>query len=365
MITAGTSQSAAAGSILFLPVSGPSGAGEYYRCLAIAQTLVQRRPDLQIHFALSKEARVERLAGFHYHSLNASPTRDTDGVVTLFDKVRPKVAVFDSTFRTKQLRKAKGSGARVICLVSRRTKRRKLMTWWKLAYIDQVFVCGEGGMLCKQPGRLERLMARRWRGELDVVGPILAPGAGHRAWEDRPLKTDRHILVAPGGGGGTLHERPAALAFQDIARILAEEKSIPVRFIAGPLSDIPLSEISGVHQQRSLPPPEMINAMRCASVCILGGGSILLQGVAAGRPCVGMPAGGKDQPERIRDLARRGFIVSPRAFDAGHAAELATELLTDDSRRTALEKRIAESGITDGNGTVSQAVLTAIEAQPR
>lgn len=364
MITAETSPTATAGPILFLPVSGPSGAGEYYRCLAVAQTLAQRMPELQIHFALSREARVERVSGFHYHSLSASPTRDTDGAVTLLDRIRPTVAVFDSTFRTRQLREARRLGARIICLVSRHTKRRRLMTWWKLAYVDEIFVCGELDVTRQQPGPLERLMAGRWSGTLQVVGPILAPGVGHHVSEDRPANAEEYILVAPGGGGGTLRERPAALEFQDIARMLAEEQSIPVRFIAGPLSDIPLREIDGVHQQRSLPPSEMMAAMRDARVCVLGGGSILLQGVAAGRPCVGMPAGGKDQPQRIRDLARLGLVESPQEFDAASVAEVANQLWGDRSRRTALAERITESGVTDANDRVSQAIIAAIEARP-
>ena len=45
----------ATGGFVFVPVSGPGGAGEYYRSLAIARALVARWPDVRVCFVLSRE----------------------------------------------------------------------------------------------------------------------------------------------------------------------------------------------------------------------------------------------------------------------------------------------------------------------
>ena len=42
--------------LLFVPVSGPKGMGEYGRALAMAGAAAARWPDAAIHFAMSREA---------------------------------------------------------------------------------------------------------------------------------------------------------------------------------------------------------------------------------------------------------------------------------------------------------------------
>ena len=42
--------------LLFIPVSGPRGMGEYARAIAIATAVAQRWPNVEIRFALSRRA---------------------------------------------------------------------------------------------------------------------------------------------------------------------------------------------------------------------------------------------------------------------------------------------------------------------
>ena len=65
---------------LFIPVSGPGGAGEYYRSLAIAAGLKRRWPDCSIRFVLNREAPYATSAPYPVTLLDDSPTRATAAV---------------------------------------------------------------------------------------------------------------------------------------------------------------------------------------------------------------------------------------------------------------------------------------------
>ena len=78
----------AAPRILFLPVSGPHGMGEYARAVQIAQAVAARWPDAKIHFALSREAPYEIEPAFAYTLLPSSPTFHTPEVIALIEQMR-------------------------------------------------------------------------------------------------------------------------------------------------------------------------------------------------------------------------------------------------------------------------------------
>ena len=78
--------------------------------------------------------------------------------------------------------------------------------------------------------------------------------------------------------------------------------------VMGPLYRGGLSSLDGVALIHSLEPAEMIDLMNGAGLAVCGGGALLRQAVALGKPCVGVPAGGSDQAERIGSLQREGLI---------------------------------------------------------
>lgn len=338
--------------VVFIPVSGASGAGEYYRCLAAA-TALHQHGQYEIHFLISQEAAVERDPRFHYHVLERSPTLETRPVVEILQRLRPAVTVFDSTFRTAQLRAAKRLGSSVVCLASRRAKRRKLLLPHKLRYVDAVYIVGETDPAHQKLSGLERIVSLGWEGHIHFGGAVLPHPDASCGGLPEALAGKGYIVVAPGGGGGTVAGTPAMTLFSDVARTLVERFGIPVYFIPGPLSEGAITDLPGLHTARSLPPSELARAMEQATACILGGGSILLQGLALGQPCIGVPAGGKDQPARIGSLAGYGLTLEPEELTPESIAATAGTLWQDGSLREALVARVRESGFRDASTQIA------------
>jgi hypothetical protein len=100
--------------VLFVPVSGPHGAGELMRCLILARELRRAEPRIESHFLVSRTAVFRDAVDFVMHDCNDSPTRSTPQVLEALAAVRPAVVVFDNAGRTEQLRAARAAGARLV-----------------------------------------------------------------------------------------------------------------------------------------------------------------------------------------------------------------------------------------------------------
>jgi len=120
--------------ILFVPVSGTYGMGEYARSLAIARAASRHWPGASIHFALSRQAPYAAEAPFPKTLLDSSPTFHSAAIIELLENWRPDVVIFDNAGRTVQLRAARRLGARIVYISSRRRQRLKAfrLSWMRL-----------------------------------------------------------------------------------------------------------------------------------------------------------------------------------------------------------------------------------------
>jgi hypothetical protein len=120
--------------ILFVPVSGAFGTGEYARSAAIANAAQRRWPRAEIHFVLSRQAPYAATAPFAATLLDSSPTFHSGAVARLIEEFKPTIVIFDNAGRTAQLRAAHGSGARIVYISSRSRQRRKAFRrrWMRL-----------------------------------------------------------------------------------------------------------------------------------------------------------------------------------------------------------------------------------------
>ena len=189
--------------LLFVPVSGPKGMGEYGRALAMAGAAAARWPNAAIHFALSREAPYANTVPFPATLLPASPTFHSGAVAALIEEFRPGVVIFDNAGRTAQLRAARAAGARVVFVSARASRRRKAfrLRWMRL--IDEHWIAYPR-ILAGAPGSLERAKLRLLgRPVLRFLNPIL-PEADAKTAESLlaqlGLTRGGYVAVVPGGG---------------------------------------------------------------------------------------------------------------------------------------------------------------------
>jgi hypothetical protein len=79
---------------IFVPVSGPGGAGEYHRSLAIARGFERRWPGSEIHFVLNRQASYAASCPYPGLLLDDSPTRAGAAVEHYLQQQRADVVVF-------------------------------------------------------------------------------------------------------------------------------------------------------------------------------------------------------------------------------------------------------------------------------
>jgi glycosyltransferase involved in cell wall biosynthesis len=382
--------------LLFVPVSGPFGMGEYARSLAIAQGAAARWPGASIQFMLSRTAPYAAHAPFPTTLLSSSPTFHSAAVIEFMNKWRPDVVIFDNAGRTAQLRAARQAGARVVYISARPRQRAKAFRLRWMRVIDEHWIAYPefiaGSLRFCERVKL-KLLGRPTLRYLDVVlaRERVQTADAHGAADGQESADGRsahpligpsgggYVLVVPGGGTGHPGAGDAGDRFLDAARALARS-GVDTVFVgrAGPAAGSATSAVTASTVGAStgegstgtastaqadtaaasiadgarlwlpgpLPQAELAGLMRGARLIVANGGSTLLQAIACGRPCIAVPIAG-DQAKRIRRCVAAGLAVAA-PLDPDAIVQLALELLRDDRRREALAARVAALGLVDG-----------------
>ena len=350
---------------LFVPVSGPGGAGEYYRSLAIARGLERRWPGSRIRFALNREAAYARDAPYEGLSLDDSPTRSSPQVVEYIHAERPDVVIFDSSGRLAQYRAARDAGAGVVYVSSRPKTRWKGFRWRRMRSLDQHWLA-QPRFLGGAPTPYERLKLQL-AGRPEVVilevmhEPVDEPAV--RALQAQlGLEPGRYVAMCPGGGGDFGHAVDATRVFAAAAERIAASQPRPVVLVlAGAAPDpTPAAPAGpGVRRIDLLPNGQLIGLLRDASVVAVNGGSLLLQCMAQGLPTVAAPIAG-DQAARIRGCAREGYVQETSLDSQAMTAAVST-LLGDGAAQSRLQRRLAELGLRNGVDVATEAVARLLD----
>jgi glycosyltransferase involved in cell wall biosynthesis len=351
--------SAAPPRFLFVPVSGPGGAGEYYRSLAIARGLERRWPGARIRFALNREATYARDAPYEGLSLDDSPTRSSPQVVEYIHAERPDVVIFDSSGRLAQYRAARDAGAGVVYVSSRPKTRWKGFRWRRMRSLDQHWLA-QPRFLGGAPTPYERLKLQLvGRPEIVILEvmhePVDEPAV--RELQARlGLEPGRYVAMCPGGGGDFGHAVDATRVFAAAAEAIAASQPRPVVLVlAGARPDLHAAPPgAGVRCIDLLPNGQLIGLLRDAAVVAVNGGSLLLQCMAQGLPTVAAPIAG-DQAARIRGCAREGYVQETSLDSEAMTAAVST-LLRDCAAQSRLRHRLAELGLRNGVDVATEAV---------
>jgi ADP-heptose:LPS heptosyltransferase len=350
--------------LLFLPVSGAHGMGEYVRTLQIAHAAVARWPKAQIHFALSKAAPYESDGAFAATLLPSSPTFHTPEVIALIEQMQPHVVIFDNAGRTAQLRAAQRTGARVIYISARARQRRKAFRWRWMSLIDEHWVAYpeflSGPLSAIEKIKLRR-MGRPLLRYLDVMLP--APDARCTAsiLERLQLRATSYVLVVPGGGTGHPGAHDAVQTFATAAHALAT-RGISTVLVAPP-SGYEARTSAALKTLPRLPLVELVALMRHARLVIANGGSTMLQAIACHAPCIAVSIA-KDQAKRVRQCAAAGLAVAAN-LSADHIVSVAVALLNNDPQRAALIRHAADLQLADGLGIALAAIESLLSHETR
>lgn len=336
--------------VLFVPVSGGSGFGELARCRVIAGGLIQAIPAATAAIFTPERFASDDTSDVRRHLIDASPTHRTTVVNRVIRDTRPDIVVFDSSCRVSQLSMARRCGARVVYIASRPSRRRRGFALRRLRRIDQMWLLDPAH--ARTPLRVsERLLvALAGRPEvlfLDPVFPSLTRDRAAAVRSELGVPASGYPLWVPGGGGWTIRGRSAVDVFVEGATRLSDEAGIAGVVVAGPLHDGGKPPTNGLTWLDAVDVETMAALVDGAGVVITGGGSMISQVLAQGRPCVAAPLGGRDQAARVATAGEHGWILAstPEPEDlASHASSV----LDGSGVREGLLTRIRGLGL--GNG---------------
>jgi ADP-heptose:LPS heptosyltransferase len=353
--------------MLFVPVSGKYGMGEYARCAAIALAVSRRWSGAAIHFVLSRQAPYAAAAPFASTLLESSPTFHSAAVIELLERLRPDVVIFDNAGRSAQLRAAQRLGARIVYISSRRRQRRKAfrLSWMRMldehwiAYPE--FIAGK----LRRYEKLKLLCLRRpTLRYLDVILPQPTLEEREAILERLGYVAGSYVLVVPGGGTG--HPRAAdAVAHFLIAASDLAASGVPTVFVGPPGAEDAGAETLKdpcLHRPGPLPQRELAALMHSARLILANGGSTLIQGIACANACVAVPIA-EDQIQRIRQCVQHHVAVAS-ALDSADMVRAVNALLNDEMARSGLARRAADLQLTDGIDTALRALERLVEPSP-
>ncbi|MBM4212414.1 MAG: glycosyltransferase family 1 protein [Gammaproteobacteria bacterium] len=330
--------------VLFVPVSGPSGMGEFARARSLADALRARWPNVETHFVLHREAPYAR--NFHHPAtlVPASPTLCTAEVKRVITEFAPQVVIFDNAGRTGALRAARRIGARVIYVSSRGRQRYKAfrLRWMRL--LDEHWI-SYPAMIAGHATLLERLKLRLLgRPTLRFLDTVLAPADEPAA---QTLIADfgmPDVLIVP-GGGSQFHDSsmtPAHFAGWGTALAAA---GFRVLFVAGPAYEGPSSMDPRWRLVRGVSGGALRVLLERSRLVLVNGGDTLLQALALGKACVAVPIAG-DQAARIARCAELGAVRAPTP-QADAVLRECLDLLEHEGSRLALEEKVRAISFAD------------------
>jgi hypothetical protein len=331
--------------------------GEYARCLAVADAVRARWPEVEIRFLVSREAPYAGSCPYPLVALPASPTRCTREVLAEIAAFRPGVVLFDNSGRTRQMQAARAAGARVLFVSSRSRQRRKAFRLQWMGLLEEHWISYPAA-LAGDLTTLERWKLR-WRGRpvvrfLDAV--VARPDdAAAAALLGARAATGLDLLVVPGGGSTFPDARIGPGQFVEWSVSLAAQgRNVVV--VGGPAFDVPVAAQARLTLLRGVPAATLMALLQRARLVLVNGGDTLAQALALGRPCVAVPIAG-DQAQRIGRAAALGIVAAPAVAEV---AATCSRLLDDPAQAAALQSRLAALGWHDAMPLVLERVGTLL-----
>jgi hypothetical protein len=320
--------------VLFVPVSGPVGSGEYQRCLMLARGLAARGAS-RISFVVADAAPYADRVPFPVTRVPGSTTRASAEVIAAIRDSKPAVVVFDSGGRAAQWRAARDCGARVAYVSSRASSYARALRWRRLALLDLHWHVAPAD-LAPVGGAWERFKRR-----LLPRAHLFRSDAWFEPPGPRPPGVDPPYVLLVAGGGA----QRTALGDADDLFAAAAARIGAAGFTAVQVGR-PRDPAPGTVALPPLPNAILAALVRDATVVVCGAGSLLVQALALGAPAIAC-ALQAEQQSRLAWGAARG-AVDAVAADPEALSAAALALATDPPRRAARADAARALGLSNG-----------------
>ena len=320
--------------ILFIPVSSPSGIGEYMRSLSLAKALQLRWPSINIHFILNDEVAYFNDCPYTVHACKGSATKNIEKVNEIIVQLRPDLVVFDASGRAKQFKQAKAVGAKVAFISQHNKKRSRGLKLNRLFNTDIHWVV--------QPDYCIKSITFWQRTKLDFfnkkapknVGPVFEISSVD--YQNNLLKRfnlirEQYFIFNAGSGGHLLSGGLAADMYYQVAQEFYQQKQIKCVVIFGSNYPKELPEDNDIICIKSIENKNFIALLTAAQSCVISAGDTLLQCIALYKTCVAAPVS-PDQPARLK-LCQNKQLVLAAAPNSNSLVQQALLVLDEEKRK--------------------------------
>lgn len=334
--------------ILFIPVTGPKGVGEYHRSLFLAEALMARHANWDIRMVIAKTAPFVDEVPVPIFRTSRSPTLEAEELAVILEEFRPHVAVFDCSGRKRSFRLARRLGAKTIFISNHKRKRSKGFQVLRMRVTDDHWIM-QPAFLGTQLKLTERLKL----GWLNLPLPVFLGPVFPEPEPSPHIPFEKYFLACPGGGGNPMNVGNSGNEYMNAAKEIADSLNITGVVIAGQNFEGELIADPKLQVHRSLPGHELAGLLAGAQFALVGGGDLLAQAVANCTPSVAAPSA-PDQPQRIAQYEQAGLCLSSAA---NKMAETVTSAYRD-GRLKFLAQRLDESVPDNGLETGVQRIET-------
>jgi hypothetical protein len=304
-------------SVLFIPVSSPSGIGEYMRSMIIAKALLFRWPNIKIHFILNEQVFYLNDCPYTVHTCKGSPTKHVSKVNDIIGEITPELIIFDASGRGINFKKAKEVGAKVAFISQHNKKRSRGLKLNRLLHTDIHWVA--------QPDYSIKPISYWQRAKLALfnkktpknIGPVFELSSTEEQellLKNYGLIKDRYFVFNAGSGGHKIEGSFATDIYYQAAKQFyqqALERKIKMKCIVIFGSNYPkdVPEDDDIINVKNIENNDFITLLSNAKGCVVSAGDTLLQCIALHKACVAAPVS-PDQPARLRLCYKQDLVLS-------------------------------------------------------
>lgn len=302
-------------TILFVPVSSPSGIGEYIRSLIIAKALLTRWPKINIHFILNEEVEYISSCPYQVHTCKGSPTKDVQNVNAIVKRLSPELVIFDASGRASQFKQAKLLGAKVAFISQHNKKRNRGLKLNRLLHTDIHWVVQPDYCMKKLSFWQQRKLSLFNKKAPQNIGPVFELPPLDKQLElldDYSLSAGEYIIVNAGSGGHIIDGELAADIFYQAAKAIYKETKANIVVVFGSNYPNEIPQDNDVLCLGSLSNSEFVSLINQAKTCMLSAGDTLLQAISLGKVCVSA-AVSPDQPARLKHCHKEDLVIMAQA----------------------------------------------------